>query len=340
MEQVALQQPLPLTGWDELQGHESERVRLATAEPFASLLFSGPQGTGKSLLAAWYAANLNCASPRCKAPWSCSCANCRAVLRNTHPDVVWLERQAGKQSLGVGEARDLISQLYLRPYQARQRVCIIPEAERLTEEAQSALLKTLEEPPSDNILILVTHQESRLLPTVLSRCRLHRFLPLDDAALQAWLRGLGCPPDACERHAALAQGCPGRARRLWETPQLSQSQEALLDILSELPGATLGRAVALATRAEGLKAPGHEGRAQLEWVLEAAGAFLRDVMLQSHGARRVVHRHRSADLDRLVACGPVRLKGWLNALQEAREFFTANVNSRVLLQNFFLKLRK
>lgn len=341
MEEVALQRALPLQDWDDLLGHDAERVRLASAGPFPSLLFSGPQGLGKSLLAVWYAARNNCETPRSEGPWSCSCKSCRLYLRNSHPDLFWLKRQPGKTVLGVGEARELIQQLYLRPYQARQRVCIIDEADRLTDEAQSALLKTLEEPPPDNLLILVTHQESKLLTTVLSRCRIHRFAPLGDAQLLDWLSRVGCPAEAAARYASLAQGCPGRAQELWQKPALWEAQEALLDALGQLPQASLGRTLELAAKLETLKLPGHEGRAQLEWVIGTTQAYYRDVMLQMSGVPHLVHRHRQEQLASLAATSDgVKLQRWLAAIREAQEFCLANVNGRLLLQNLCLKLSK
>jgi DNA polymerase III subunit delta' len=341
VEEVVQQRPLPLHDWDDLLGHEAERVRLANAGPFPSLLFSGPQGLGKSLLAVWFAARNNCENPRSEAPWACSCKSCRLYLRNAHPDLFWLKRQPGKTVLGVGEARELIQQLFLRPYQARQRVCIIDEADRLTDEAQSALLKTLEEPPPDNLLILVTHQESKLLTTVLSRCRIHRFAPLTDEVLLQWLERLGCPQDAASRYASLAQGCPGRAQELWEKPALWEAQESLLDALAQLPQASLGRTLELAAKLETLKLPGYEGRAQLEWVIGTTQAYYRDVMLHMSGVPHLVHRHREEQLGALAANGDAdKLQRWLTAIREAQEFCQANVNGRLLLQNLCLKLSK
>lgn len=338
-EEVVCQRPLPLADWDELVGHGQERERLARTRGFSSLLFSGPQGLGKKLVAAWYAALLNCQQPRAQAPWNCTCPNCRLVLRNAHPDLVWLERAPGKLSLGVGEARELIHQLYLRPYQAQQRVCIISEAERLTEEAQSALLKTLEEPPDSNCLILVTHQESRLLPTVQSRCRITRFRPLEEEEMHCWLERLGCPAESARNYSSLSQGCPGIARQFWEQPQLWESLEQLLDILQELPGSSLGRCLELAGRCETLKIPGLDGRNLLEWVLERIQAYYRDLLLLQCGSSHISHLHRLESLQqRAAAAGSVQ--GALEDLREAREYCQANVNQRLLLQNLFLKLRR
>ncbi|MFN8613300.1 MAG: DNA polymerase III subunit delta' [Vulcanimicrobiota bacterium] len=339
MDEVLVQQALPLGNWDELIGHEQERRRLVRGGTFASLLFSGPQGLGKRLLAAWYGAYLNCGQPPEGPPWRCECPNCRLVLKNSHPDVVWLERLPGKLSLGVGEARELIHQLYLRPYQARSRICIISEAERLTDEAQSALLKTLEEPPDGNVLVLVTSQESRLLPTVQSRCRIHRFRPVEDPVLMSWLQQKGCPADSAARYAGLAQGSPGKAVSLWEQPALWEALEQLLDALQEVPGSTLGRCLELAARCETLKVPGLEGRSLLEWILQSTQAYFRDALLVQSGATHIIHRHRQAQLEQLVKKQPA-IQSWLAILKEANEYAEANVNVRLLLQDLFLKLRR
>lgn len=339
MEEVFVQQALPLGNWDELIGHQQERQRLVSGGTFASLLFSGPQGLGKRLLAAWYGAYLNCQNPPDGPPWRCDCPNCRLVLKNTHPDVIWLERMPGKLSLGVGEARELIHQLYLRPYQARSRVCIISEAERLTDEAQSALLKTLEEPPDSNLLVLVTSQESKLLPTVQSRCRITRFRPVDDPLLMSWLEQKGCPSDSAARYAGLAQGSPGKAVALWEQPALWEALEQLLDALHELPGSSLGRCLELAAKCETLKVPGLEGRALLEWILQSTQSYFRDALLVQSGATHVIHRHRLAQLEQLVKKKP-EVQSWLGVLREANQYAEANVNVRLLLQDLFLKLRR
>lgn len=339
MDEVVVQRALPLGNWDDLIGHQQERRRLVRGGSFASLLFSGPAGLGKRLLAAWYGAHVNCQNPAEGPPWSCDCPHCRLVLKNSHPDVYWMERAPGKLSLGVGEARELIHHLYLRPYQARSRVCIISEAERLTDEAQSALLKTLEEPPDSNLLILVCSQESKLLPTVQSRCRIHRFRPVEDAELIGWLVDKGCPADSAARYAGLAQGSPGKAAQLWEQPALWEALEQLLDALGELPGSSLGRCLELAARCETLKVPGLEGRALLEWILQSTQAYFRDVLLVQAGALHVIHRHRLAQLEQLAQKKP-RVQDWLEIVRESQEYAEANVNVRLLLQDLFLKLRR
>ncbi|MCW5871712.1 MAG: hypothetical protein KIS61_30955 [Candidatus Eremiobacteraeota bacterium] len=340
MEEVVVQQALPLGNWDDLIGHQAERRRLVRGGAFASLLFSGPPGLGKRLLAAWYGAHVNCHQPGEGAPWSCDCPHCRLVLKNTHPDVYWMERAAGKLSLGVGEARELIHHLYLRPYQARSRVCIISEAERLTDEAQSALLKTLEEPPDSNLLILVCSQELVLLPTCSGAPLPHS--PLSSRGRRradGWLEGKGCPADSAARYAGLAQGSPGKALQLWEQPALWEALEQLLDALGELPGSSLGRCLELAAKCETLKVPGLEGRALLEWILHSAQAYFRDVLLVQAGALHIIHRHRLKQLEQL-AQKKSRVQDWLEVLRESQEYAEANVNVRLLLQDLFLKLRK
>lgn len=339
MEEVVLQQPLPIKGWDDLIGHSQERLKLAQGGAFPSLLFSGPEGLGKRWLACWLAAHRNCQQPPLQPPWHCTCPNCALVLKNQHPDIYWMERVPGKLSLGVAEARELIHQLYLRPYRAQTRVCIVSEAERLTEEAQSALLKTLEEPPEGNLLVLVTHQESRLLPTVQSRCRIHRFRPLEDSEVSHWLHLQGIPEEQCQLLTRLSQGCPGQAQRLSQMPGLLEARNQLLDLVLQCPASSLGQCLELAGRCESLKVPGLEGRGQVEWVLEQVQVVARDLLLLSSGVERLVNLDVQERMQQLLDQG---LSGatMVEVVQEAREYCQANVNTRLLLQDLFLKIRK
>ena len=154
-----------------------------------------------------------------------------------------------------------------------------------------------------------------------------------------WWEGKGCPPEAAARYAGLAQGSPGRAVQLWEQPALWEALESLLDALQELPGCSLGRCLELAARCETLKVPGLDGRAQLEWILLNAQAYFRDALLVKAGAPHVIHRHRLGLLEELVKKQP-QVQSWLTILQESQNYATANVNTRLLLQDLFLKLRR
>lgn len=137
-----------------------------------SLLFAGPEGSGKTLLAKYLAQSVNCLEQESGA---CGrCVSCEKIEKSTHPDVHWMKGEDGG-AIKIDGVRQMERQAQLRPYEGRQKVFVIVEASRLTIEAGNALLKTLEEPPKDTLIILTTAHADQLLPTILSRCQKFLF---------------------------------------------------------------------------------------------------------------------------------------------------------------------
>ncbi|MFZ5800622.1 MAG: DNA polymerase III subunit delta' [Candidatus Omnitrophota bacterium] len=159
----------------------------------SSLLFIGPQDSGKTLIAKYLAKSVNCLQGNGGACGSCS--SCERIENSTHPDVHWIESDESG-TIKIDVVRQMERQTQLRPYEGRQKVFIIEEASRLTVEAGNALLKTLEEPPKDTLIILTTAHADQLLPTILSRCQKFLFPTLKSDEL---------PTDSLARHNAFLE---------------------------------------------------------------------------------------------------------------------------------------
>jgi DNA polymerase III, delta subunit len=154
-----------------------------------SFLWIGPEGSGKKTHALALARTLFCMEgSECQ-----GCPTCKQVLNKTHPDLFWVSRDhvwsedakdEKKQGIVVGVAKNLTDKLNRAPFSAPCKVAIIPEADSLNQDAQNVLLKTLEEPPANTIIILVAEKTSEFLPTVLSRCRLIRFAVLSNKVVE------------------------------------------------------------------------------------------------------------------------------------------------------------
>lgn len=144
----------------------------------SAYLFSGPEGSGKRLLAHTLSKALNCLKGDGD---SCdSCESCLKIENKNHPDVVWIDMALDKEGIGIGQVRELQRQINLKPYEGRQKVFIIQNAHLMTQDAANCLLKTLEEPPGDSVIILITSKPEELLSTVRSRCK---HIKLDMLAL-------------------------------------------------------------------------------------------------------------------------------------------------------------
>ncbi|MBU2546968.1 MAG: DNA polymerase III subunit delta' [Proteobacteria bacterium] len=216
-----------------------------------ALLISGPVGVGKYTTALALAQAVNCLEPVAGLPCG-TCRACSKIARGQHPDVSVLEPEGRLRLIRIEHVRELRTQINYRPFEGRTKVYIVREADRMQDPQANALLKTLEEPPSQSLLILTTPEESDLLPTIVSRClRLH-LAPLPRETIEAWLareRGLEGP--RARYMASLAEGCLGRvidldADEVWQhrievTNRLSRLApdriEPALDWAAELAGA-------------------------------------------------------------------------------------------------------
>lgn len=140
-------------------------------------LFTGKKESGKEDLAMAFAKALNCLNQRNFE--ECECASCRKVESGNHPDVKLLGNDPKARSIKIQEARDMIGAAALKPYEGKWKVFIFLEADRLTADAQNALLKTLEEPPANTLFVFLIENKSNLLETIQSRSFDIRLKPLD-----------------------------------------------------------------------------------------------------------------------------------------------------------------
>ena len=148
-------------------------------------LFSGLAGIGKKTLALAFAQTLNCERSGETKDACGQCPPCRKMISGSHPDVLQVSTE--RQFLRIDDVREIRNQMTFRPLDGRLRIVIIDDADKMKEPAANALLKTLEEPTSSNILILISARPYWLPQTILSRCRHLRFNPLSAGLVEKYL---------------------------------------------------------------------------------------------------------------------------------------------------------
>lgn len=173
-------------------------------------LFAGPDGVGKTTVALELAAVLLCRAPREDRPCGV-CPGCRKFQSGNHPDLVRIRPEGA--AIKIDQIRELKKALNFPPLESRQRVVLLEEVHTMRREAGNSLLKVLEEPPADNILILMGNATGAILDTIVSRCQLIPFAPLPLPLAAEILRIHRPELHEADRSAlaALADGCPGQA---------------------------------------------------------------------------------------------------------------------------------
>lgn len=202
-------------GFNRVYGHKSQIealvqsvLRNRTAHAY---LFTGPEGTGKKLAALQFAKIINCEAgndPYC----DCKCTSCTKADKNVHPDIHVFEYTEEK-TIKVDHIREDIEKVvYLSPYESRYKVFILDGAERMNFSAQNAFLKTLEEPPSNSVIILVTSLADLIIPTVRSRCRIVSFNRLSGEEIEKYLSEYGSyTPQELKLASKISGGSIGKA---------------------------------------------------------------------------------------------------------------------------------
>lgn len=207
----------------EVIGHDGvvELLRAELARPAQAYLFVGPQSVGKEFVALRFAAGLLGGGEDERSR--------RLALARAHPDLRVLEPE-GATSLGVDQARDVVSRASLAPVEAARTVFLFPDAGSMTEQAANALLKTLEEPTAQVVFLLVAESEDDFPPTVASRCRsIHMGrVPLPDIVAALTTRGL--TEDEANGVAVVSGGRPGLALALMSQPEVARFREMWLSI--------------------------------------------------------------------------------------------------------------
>jgi DNA polymerase-3 subunit delta' len=323
-------------------GHEHAvdilRRTLAAEQVRHAYLFVGSQRIGKSLLAQRFAQTLLCtggADPHIAPQDPChTCLSCRKVLHGNHPDVHIIARAADKQAIVIEQIRTLQSGAARRTLEGRRNIFIIQDAHEMNLQAANCLLKTLEEPEADVVLLLTVPETGLLLPTILSRVQLitMQLLPatqIKSALQQHW----EVEPEEAGLIAALAAGRMGWAVQAVEDDEMLAERKEQLDLLTKALTANKVQRFDIVQR---LGTDGEKIRSLLElWLL-----WWRDIVLAANDCLDLTVNVDMRDLLKAQAAkiGSSEAQCMIRTILQTQETLDQNVNARLTLEVLMLDM--
>lgn len=222
--------------FNQVIGHEDvkEHLQRGIQENKVShaYILAGEKGVGKKLLAKIFATTLQCME---KGSNPCGkCTSCMQAEGGNQPDIIWVTHE--KASIGVDDIRTQVNQdIGIKPYSSPYKIYIIPDGEKMTEQAQNALLKTIEEPPEYAVVLLLTENVNSFLPTILSRCVTLQLKPVAPLLIKKYLmETLSIPDYLAELSAKFAQGNVGKALRYASSEEFTDIKKDTLHMLEHV----------------------------------------------------------------------------------------------------------
>lgn len=323
--------------FETIQGHRTITNHLEkeikTREVSHAYLFSGIEGIGKKKTAREFAKALLCQDQTDKGCGHCSV--CVQIDHENYPDVKVIDPKAGEVSIKISQVREMISELSIKPYSGDWRINIIDGAERMTPEAQNSLLKSLEEPLSYNIFILITSHPQSILPTIRSRCQSYYFQPLSPGDMEAIiLQEVAFDKTSVTEAIQASGGSPGMAIYLLNN---SEIQKERTHYLRELYSLLKGDEIKVFTLAEVLSKDRATSQENLEffirWFYEV-NLLLEGHPLSNNGEPNKAHRAYQQLLQN------EKNQAIIKTLFEMMVTIQYNVNLRLQWEKCFIKIMK
>jgi DNA polymerase-3 subunit delta' len=297
-------------------------------------ILNGEEGMGKKTLALAFAKTLQCKE---KGRNPCNlCKSCIQTDSGNQPDIMWITHE--KVSIGVDDIRTQINaDIQVKPYQSPYKIYIMDSAEKMTENAQNALLKTIEEPPEYGIILLLACGTSQLLPTILSRCVVLDLKPIDRQVIKEHLMSkLKIPDYKAEIAAGFSGGNVGKSIKYSSSEDFESKKENIFHILRYIDEMELHEIIA------GIKTIS-ENKASVFDYIDLMTLWFRDLLMlkatndpnlllfkDEYETIRKQTKTRSYDV----------IENILNSMEEAKNKLKANVNFDITIELMLLSIKE
>jgi len=325
--------------YDEIVGQEDVKSNLKKAVKANKIshayIFTGEAGMGRKSIANALAMTLLCEKGGEEPCMECHA--CKQVLAGTHPDLIYVKHEK-PTSIGVDEVREQVAEsVAIRPYSSYYKIYIVDEAEKMTVQAQNALLKTIEEPPSYAVIILLTTNESALLDTILSRCVKLELKPLKDSTIESYLiEHVGIEEDEAQTVAAFARGNLGKAIAMSSSKEFKDNFEKDLNILKNIKE---GDATMIFSYIRSIR----ERESDLNTWTEFCRLWYRDILMfkVTRDMNKLIFKREFKAVNELGRRSDyAAFERILEAIDKAEDRLKANVNPELTLELLLLTMKE
>lgn len=328
-----------MSGFHDILGHEGIKEHLQnaidTGKVSHAYIMTGEAGMGRKSLAHAFAMSLLCekgGSEPCM-----KCHACKQVLTNNHPDFIHVTHEK-PGSIGVDDIREQIQDtILIRPYSSLYKIYIIDEAEKMTVQAQNALLKTIEEPPSYAVILLLTTNQDVFLPTILSRCVQLKLKPLRDSVVRDYLiETLKVPEQQADVYAAFARGNLGRAIHLATSEEFQTMYKKMLALMVHLKNMDVAELLEYIKKLL-------EDDMDINECLDFMQLWYRDILMYkvTRDMNLLIFKNEYNSINEMSQkCGYDGFEKILQAIDKAKQRLDANVNRDLVLELMLLVMKE
>lgn len=298
-------------------------------------IFNGESGSGKKTLARLFAQALQCQGDGEK-PCGC-CQSCLQVQSGNQPDIIEVTHEK-PNSIGVDDVREqIVEDVSVRPYSSPYKIYIISDAEKMTAQAQNALLKTIEEPPEYVVVLILTSNASALLPTILSRCVMLNMKPVPNSQVREYLMEHVQVPDyQADICVAFAQGNIGKAVQLASSERFSEIKSSAIHLVTHVKEMDMSEITAAVKAVT-------EFKVDICEYLDILAVWYRDVLYfkATNDANGIIFRENLRMIQQQTRRSSYEgLEAILEGIKKAKTRLTANVNFELTMELLFLLIKE
>lgn len=328
-----------MPGFQDIIGHDVIKKHLKKAieskKVSHAYIIAGETGMGRKSLANAFALTLLCEKGQNDPCMECHA--CKQVLSGNHPDFIYVNYKKAS-SIGVDDIREQIqNSLMIKPYSSYYKVYVLDEAEKMTIQAQNALLKTIEEPPPYAIILLLTTNSDKFLPTVLSRCIQLKLKPLNDSVIKNFLtESLNITESKADIYAAFSRGNLGKAIQLAESDEFQLLYDELIHLLKYIKTMDISEILNYIFKLK-------ESHVNIYDCLDFMRLWYRDILMfkVTKDINLLIFKQEYSSINEVSQnSGYNGLEKILNSIEKAKIRLEANVNMELALELMLLDMKE